>query len=40
MAVKAVFVHLDNPQQPGCTLSNFSDQLCRPVELAIMFFAF
>ena len=40
MAVTAVFVHLHHSQQPGCTFCNFGDQLCRPVKLAIMFFAF
>jgi hypothetical protein len=37
MAVKPVFVHLHNPQRPRRTLSNLSDQLGRPVKLAIMF---
>jgi len=40
VVVKPVFVHLHHSQQSGRAFSNFGDQLCRPVKLAIMFFTF
>jgi len=39
VAVEPVLVHLDDTQQSRSAFRNFSDQLCSPVKLAIMFFA-
>ena len=40
MAIKPMFVHLDNPQQSRCTLGNLSDQCAQLPDLFIVLFRF